>query len=106
MTQSYKNEIEAILSEISAKASERKGGAWMTSQCVVGNDMEKAIYNVNRKIDFNTLKSQDDVQKLIDTINKAAEDYDGVDMEGYVAGTMKWIAQLINERVLGNGEGK
>ena len=106
MTQSYKDEIEAILAEISAKASERKGGAWMTSQCVVGNNMDKAVYCVNRKIDFDTLKTRDDVQKLIDTINRAAEEYDGVDIEGYVAGTMKWIAQLINERVLESGEGR
>ena len=99
MKRDFEAEIVSVLDENRASASNKKGGGWMTSQCVVGDDMDRAIHAVSTKLATSPVFSIEDVKQFVIKIESAANDYSGVDMEGIVVGTMKWIAQQIQERV-------
>jgi len=94
-------EIEDLISKWKKIAGQRKGGAYTTTLCVVGDDIEKGIRHANNIIsnyDFDngkTVKEQCIELKAI--LKKAAERFDGPDKEGYVAGAIGQIAVEIGE---------
>ena len=93
----YLKRIQDILEQTQISANERKGGAWTTGMCVVGKDMELAIVIVRNIMSNSTLDTADDVRKLAAEVDVNAMRYNGADTEGYVAGSMKWIAQQMRD---------
>jgi hypothetical protein len=89
-------EIAAVLSQLSSMANDRKGGAWKTSSCVVGNDMAAAVFEseviIRRFRFYGTSVDAQTCVNISTTIKTAARDFTGCDAEGFVVGTMLELA--------------
>jgi len=93
------NRIEQKLKELHDLANKRRGGAWTMGFCVVGKDMRIGIFsatNVIRNYNFQNGKSVvKQCEELAWRIRLAIDQYDGVDTEGFVVGTMLDIKEHI-----------
>jgi len=94
---SYNSKIEAILRETNETAKDKKSAAWTTSLCVVGNDMDKAVFIARSMLNDRPITTAISLETLANNLIQRAENYDGADPEGYIAGTLKWIAQRISK---------
>ena len=93
-------DIGIAMSDIREKAKARKNAAYTTGMCVVGNDMESALFLVEEVLlayDFaNEYSYEQQKLELELLLRDAAETYSGPDAEGYVAGTIITVANSIN----------
>jgi len=89
-------QIEKVIKNLEKMAQQRKGSAFTTGSCVVGNDIEEGIYHARRIIsayDFDNGKPESEQYAELSTLlHKAADEFDGIDAEGYVAGGIKQLA--------------
>lgn len=80
---------------------ERRGGAWRSGSCVVGNDMQRGLEHAMSRVaayQYNhTLSHEENISQLVAQIKASVNTYPDNDAEGYVTGTIKQIAHDIHD---------